>query len=112
MDRDFESGKHEVVIITCANPNCGTEYSVQTGGQKSGSSPAVHIENVGETPKGYCSTRCQYKTKGWDLEPLMRYYKSFGIDYDRIFPPGYLAPGHKLNGKNIEIERESQSHEI
>jgi hypothetical protein len=99
MERDFETGKHEEEVRNCAYSECGKAYAVQLGGQKSGSSPAVHVGKVGESPQGFCSTRCVYLANGWDLTPLKEYYSSLGLSYDRIFPPGYLAPASRLNGK-------------
>ena len=102
MDRNFEAGKHEEVSRKCANPNCNTIYIVQNGGQKAGSSPAVHIEKVGETPKGYCSTRCLFKANGWDSNELKKLYLKYGIDYDKVFPEGYLAPARR---RSLKIEQ-------
>ena len=98
MDRDFETGKHKEVTRICANSECGQIYVAQLGGQKSGSSPAVHISQVGESPQGFCSARCVYVANGWDFEPIREYYQSLGLNYDEIFPPGYLAPSRRLNG--------------
>ena len=98
MDRNFEMGKHEEVTRICANPDCGMVYVVQMGGQKSGSSPAIHIKNVGDTPEGFCSTRCLFLANGWSLEPMREYYRSLGLNYDEIEPRGYLAPARRLNG--------------
>ena len=109
MGHKIESGEHPVVERKCANPQCETVFNVQTGGQKAGSSPAVHVEQVGQTPKGYCSTRCLFNCKGWDLQPLIDLYKKMGIDYDELFPPGYLPPACRINPKKEAEETNLES---
>lgn len=102
MDRDFETGKHKEVTRICAYSECGMLYVAQLGGQKSGSSPAIHIKKIGESPEGFCSTTCEFLANGWSLEPLREYYRSLGLSYDEIFPRGYLAPARRLNGGGEE----------
>ncbi len=97
MDRNFEIGKHEEVTRICAYSECGMVYVAQLGGQKSGSSPAIHIRKVGESPDGFCSTRCEFLANGWSLEPIREFYHSLGLDYDKIEPKGYLAPARRLS---------------
>ena|SRR3990172_235068 len=102
MDRDFETGKHKEVTRICANPDCGIVFVVQMGGQKSGGSPAIHIKTVGATPEGYCSTRCLFLANGYGLDPIKKFYRSLGLDYDEIYRSGYLAPARRLNGEGGE----------
>ena len=104
MGRNIETGKHFETTRFCANPDCEQEYVIQHGGQKSGSSPAVHVERVGEEPKGYCSTRCVFEANEWNyygkvdadgnyIPGYRDEYISFtGLDPDEIRPKGYLAP--------------------
>ena len=103
MERDFETGKHEEVIRICANPDCGIVFVAQMGGQKSGGSPAIHIKKVGESPDGFCSTRCLFLANGWSLEPMREYYRSLGLNYDEIEPRGYLAPARRLNWERAGV---------
>ncbi len=103
MYKTDNPGGHPITLRVCANPDCGTTYTVQTGGQKAGSSPAVHIEHAGGTPTGYCSSRCLFGAKGWDLDGLKSWYLDLGMDYDQIFPPGYLAPSRTVNGHNFTL---------
>lgn len=104
MDRNFETGKHKEIKRICDYSECGMVYVVQLGGQKSGSSPAIHVRKVGESPNGYCSTRCLYLANGWDLGPLKKYYlEVMGIDYDKAFPIGYLAPSRRLKGQGTPV---------
>ena len=99
MDRDFETGKHEEATRICANPDCAVVFLAQMGGQKSGSSPAIHIKKVGESPDGYCSTRCLFLANGWSLGPIREFYRSLGLDYDKeVETEGYLAPTRRLKG--------------
>lgn len=103
MDRNFETGRHKEVIRVCANPDCGIVFIAQLGGQKSGSSPAIHIKKVGESPVGFCSTRCLFLANGWSLDPIREYYRGLGLDYDEIFPIGYLAPARRVNWEKVEV---------
>ena len=84
------NGGHTETICKCQN--CLGYYVNQGGGQKSGSSPAVHIPEVGGPATGYCSTRCQYEAYGWSLDDIKKWYSDLGMDYDKIFYPGYLSP--------------------
>ena len=105
MEKLSGSGNHGVELRNCSNPDCKVVFNVQTGGQKAGSSPAVHVEKVGETPKGYCSAKCLHDFKGWNIQPVKDWYAKMGIDHDHIFPPGYLAPARKIeSSETIEYE--------
>jgi hypothetical protein len=94
MDRNYENGKHAEVTRACSNPRCQQEYIVQHGGQKSGTSPAVHVENLGEIPKGYCSTDCVVESNGWK-NPLIEIYQNMGLNYAEVHPKGYLSPARR-----------------
>lgn len=105
MERNNISNRitsHIVEIRTC--PNCGVGYCSQHGGQKSGSSTVVHIPKVGAQPIGYCSTRCFFEKRGESMDEIIAYYRSMGIDYDEVFPPGYLAPSRKLENHREEVD--------
>ena len=95
---------HKIEAKVCSNIDCGREYLVQHGGQKSGSSPAVHVESLNKTPLGYCSIRCLHHMNGWSLEDLRKWYSSLGLDYDEIFPPDYLAPARRLGSNDQSTE--------
>lgn len=107
MDRNFETGKHKEIKRICAYSECGQVYVAQLGGQKSGSSPAIHIKKVGESPVGYCSLPCEYLANGWDLEPVRQYYRDMGLN-DFPFPVGYLAPARRINGQE-PLDRDKPS---
>lgn len=92
---------HVVEIRIC--PNCKKGYCSQHGGQKSGGSPAIHIPKVGELPIGYCSTRCLFEKQGKSMDEIIARYKAMGIDYDEVFPPGYLAPSRRLEKGSEEV---------
>lgn len=96
----FETG-HVIEVRIC--PNCKKGYCTQHGGQKSGVSPAIHIPKVGEQPVGYCSTRCLFETQGKSMDEIKDYYKAMGLDYDEIFPSGYLAPSRRLEKDSGEV---------
>ncbi|KKQ26398.1 MAG: hypothetical protein US39_C0001G0152 [Microgenomates group bacterium GW2011_GWC1_37_12b] len=85
---ETNKGGHEETIRVC--PKCKWLYVVQHGGQKSGSSPYVSVREVGGKATGYCSPRCRPRKSS--LKDTKAWYKSFGVDYDEVFPPGYLAP--------------------
>ncbi len=89
----FEINHHDFTEVEC--PHCHIHYLLQGGGQKSGSSSAVHIE-AGPKGKviGYCSSRCLNESQGGRIEDTMAYrvMKDWGLNYDEIFPVGYLAP--------------------
>jgi len=101
MDRDFEIGKHKEVVRICAYSECEIVYVAQLGGQKSGSSPAIQIKKVEESPRGFCSIRCLFLANGWSLDPIKEYYRSLGLNYDQIFPIGYLAPARRLSAERF-----------
>ena len=93
---------HDIEIRIC--PNCLKGYCSQHGGQKSGGSPVVHIPKVGEMPVGYCSTRCFFEKQGKSLVEIIALYKDMGIDYDEVFPLGYLAPARKLENEREGVD--------
>lgn len=93
---------HVIEIRIC--PGCDREYCSQHGGQKSGGSPVVHIPKVGEMPIGYCSTRCLFKKQGKSMDEIIALYKAMGIDYDEVFPVGYLAPARRLESEREEVD--------
>lgn len=89
-----EINKHPEQLKKC--PQCGWEYLVQGGGQKSGTSPAIH---VGEKKVvGYCSSRCLASSLGVKIEDTLEYktFKEWGLNYDEIFPVGYLSPARRV----------------
>jgi len=87
------------IVETRICPNCLKGYCSQHGGQKSGASPVVHIPKVGERPIGYCSTRCFFEKQGKSMDEIIALYKTMGINYDEVFPTGYLAPARRLENE-------------
>jgi len=80
----------------CSSPSCDNEFVVQHGGQKSGASPAVHIEKPGDSPTGFCSTECLFETNGKSQD-----YQNYVQEYKRFFgaaPTGreYLPPARRI----------------
>ncbi len=101
MKVESEINRHTEIEKTC--PQCGIRYLVQGGGQKSGTSPAVHVGKDGRAV-GYCSSRCMAEK----IENTLVYktFLSWGLNHDEIFPSGYLAPANRIKATPTPSPRE------
>lgn len=95
MEKGFEINHHEESLSAC--DLCGRQFIVQKGGQKSGKPPVVRI--IGGKAEYYCSSRCLAYADGVSYEDTLGYkvLKSFGLEPEEIFYPGYLAPARRIN---------------